>query len=183
MKKWMINKWMVSVLTACLALPAMAQQDSLKDLPGYIDFGEMSAVYGEPKVMINIGGSILNFVVKMADEGDGDTADMMKNLKGVRIQVYSTEGQDATAALDQVSTMKGILSAQNWEPIVQVNEDGEQAQIFLKLSDDQMQGLAVMAVNEEEAVFINIIGMLDPAQLGQVMDNFDIDIDDHVEVD
>jgi hypothetical protein len=46
-----------------------------------------------------------------------------------------------------------------------------------------MEGLTVMAVNDEEAVFINIIGQLDPEQLGAVMNSFDIDIDQHLEVD
>jgi hypothetical protein len=178
-----MNKFLIAALSAMLALPAMAQDDSLKDLPGYIDFGEMSEYYGEPKVMINIGGSILRFVSGMASEDDPEAAAIMENLKGVRIQVYSTEGSDATPALDQASTMKGLLQAQNWEPIVQVNEDDEKAYIFIKLNADEMEGLAVMAVDDEEAVFINIIGMLDPNQLSQVMDNFDIDIDDHMELD
>ena len=35
-----------------------------------------------------------------------------------------------------------------------------------------------MAVDEEEAVFINVIGSLDPNELSQVMDNFDVDVGD-----
>lgn len=177
-----MKKFLIAALTALLALPAMAQEDALKDLPGYIDFGELSAVYGEPKVLINIGGSVLRFVSGMASEGDPDTAEMMGNLKGVRIQVYSTEGQDASAALDRADQLKGFLSKQDWEPIVQVNDEGEKAYIFIKLAGDDMEGLAVMAVDDSEAVFINIIGKLDPNQLADVMDNFDVDIDDHLEV-
>ena len=180
-----MKKLLIAALTAMLSLPAMAavaQEDSLKDLPGYIDFGEMSDYYGEPKVMINIGGSILRFVSGFAAEDDPEAAEMMRNLKGVRIQVYSTEDADAGPALDQASNMKSLLQSQNWEPIVQVNEPDNQAHIFMKLNNDKMEGLAVMAVDGNEAVFINIIGQLDPNQLSQVMDNFDVDIDDHLDV-
>jgi len=175
-----MNKWMktalASLLGLVLALPAAAQEDALKDLPGYVDFGIFPSIYGEPKVMINLGGSILKFVGGMSEDNP-ETAALLSQLKGVRINVYSVEGGSADAALQQIAQVKTMLQSSSWEPIVQVNEDGEQAQIFIKLSGDVIEGLTVMAVDEEEAVFINIIGQLQPDQLSQVMDNFDIDID------
>ncbi|MDZ4728367.1 MAG: DUF4252 domain-containing protein [Xanthomonadales bacterium] len=167
-------------LSIIVALPAMAQEDALKGLPGYVDFGELQGVYGEPKVMINLGGSILKFVGGMSKD-DPETTALLDKLKGVRINVYSIDGKP-DAALQKVSQVKSLLQSGSWEPIVQVNEEGEQAQIFIKFSGDVMEGLTVMAVDEEEAVFINIIGQLDPAQLSQVMENFDIDIDSHLEM-
>ena len=41
-------------LGALLALPAMAQGDALKDYPGYVDFGELSTLFGEPTVQIAV---------------------------------------------------------------------------------------------------------------------------------
>jgi hypothetical protein len=177
MKKWMKTA-LAGVMGLALSLPVAAQEDALVGLPGYVDFGELSSVYGEPKVMINLGGSILRFVGGLSKD-DPETAALLEKLKGVRINVYSMDG-NPDAALQKVSQVKSMLQSAKWEPIVQVNEDGEQAQIFIKLVGDNMEGLTVMAVDEEEAVFINIIGQLDPAQLSQVMDNFDIDIDDHI---
>ena len=48
---------------------------------------------------------------------------------------------------------------------------------FLKIAGEAIDGLVLMAVDDEEAVFINIIGSLDPSELSQVMDNFDVDLD------
>jgi len=175
-----MKKWMIAALAALLAMPAMAQEDALKDLPGYVGFGELGAVYGEPKVMINIGGTILKFVGAAAKD-DPEAAEIFSQLKGVRINVYDTKG-DPDAAMQQLNQVKGLLKTNHWEPIVQVNEDGEQAQIFLKVNGDKMEGLTVMAVNDEEAVFINIIGQLNPEQLGAVMDKFDVDVGD-LEID
>ena len=57
-----MNKWMIAVLIATLSLSVAAQQDELEDLPGYVEFGELASFYGEPTVMINIGGVLLNFM-------------------------------------------------------------------------------------------------------------------------
>ncbi len=170
-----MNKWMIAVLAATFSLSAMAQQDELEELPGYIEFGELASVYGEPKVMINIGGALLNFM-SAATKDDPEAAMLFKHLKGVRINVYSTNGQ-LEPALEQLTKVKNILSEKNWEPIVQVKESDEEVQIFMKTDGEGIQGLVVMAVDKDEAVFINILGMIDPSQLSEVMDQFDIDTD------
>ena len=111
----------------------------------------------------------------------GDAA-IFNKLKGVRVSVYSTEG-NLDAALDQVNRVKGALIASDWEPIVQVNDEDEQVQIFMKMAGNKMDGLTLMAVDDEEAVFINVIGQLDPQELAEVMNNFDIDIEDALDID
>ena len=175
MKKWMNNKWAVVALTALISLPVMAQEDELKALPGYVDFGELESVYGEPKVMVNIGGMLLQFA-SAATKDDPETAELLSGLQGVRINVYSTEGQ-TEPAMSQIKRVKDMLKASDWEPIVQVNEDGEQVQIFMKVDGEGMQGLTIMAVDSEEAVFLNILGAIDPTKVSQVMDNFGVDVD------
>ena len=54
--------------------------------------------------------------------------------------------------------------------------------IFMKINGDVVEGITVMAVDDTEAAFINVIGNLNPAELEKVMDNFDVEIgngDDH----
>ena len=177
-----MKRILITAVCALLAVPAMAQEDALKDLPGYVDFGEMNSIYGEPKINISIGGSLLGFVGAMAKNDDPEAAAIFNKLKGVRVSVYSTEGNSG-AAIDQVKRVKNLLTASDWEPIVQVNDDGEQVQIFMKMAGNKMEGLTLMAVDDEEAVFINVIGQLDPQELAAVMDNFDIDIEDAMEID
>ena len=178
MNHWM-NKLCVGALTALLALPAVAQEDELKALPGYVDFGTLESVYGEPKVMVNIGGFLLGFM-SQATKDDPEAAALMGGLKGVRINIYSTEGQVAPA-MEQLNHVKNLLQGENWEPIVQVNEADENVQIFMKADGEGMQGLTVMAVDKDEAVFLNILGSIDPDKLGEVMGQFDVDVD--VDVD
>ena len=177
-----MKRFFVIMICALLAMPAMAQEDALKDLPGFVDFGEMNSLYGEPKVSISIGGALLGFVGAMAENSDPETAAIFSKLKGVQVSVYSTEGK-TDAALEQVSRVKSALTASDWQPIVQVNEDDAPVQIFMMMASDTLNGLTLMAVDDEEAVFINVIGQLDPNELAAVMDNFDVDIENALDID
>ena len=49
--------------------------------------------------------------------------------------------------------------------------------MFTKVEGDKMLGMAIMVVNEEEAVFLNILGEIDPAQVGRVVDQLNVGVD------
>ena len=163
------------VLTASLAFPAWAQEDAMKGLPGYVDFGSLTALYGEPSVEIAVGQSLLNMVSAFAASEDPEAAQLFKRLQGVRIQVFET-AKAPEGALEQVSAVASNLSDSGWEPVVKVSSKDEQVRIFMKINGDRVEGITVMAVDDEEAAFINVIGNLNPAELEKVMDNFDVEI-------
>jgi hypothetical protein len=174
--KRLMTKFAVGLFCAMLALPAIAQEDELKDLPGYVNFGDLSATYGEPKITINLGGTMLNFVGMMSSSESPETSELISKLKGIRVQIYSMD-ENADAAKSQFSQVKGDLKTSGWEPIVQINEDNEQVLVYMKNVKGNMEGMTVMVVDDEEAVFVNIIGQLNPAELGKVMESFDVDVD------
>jgi hypothetical protein len=174
--KRLMTKFAVGIFCAMLALPAIAQEDELKDLPGYVNFGDLSATYGEPKMTINLGGTMLNFVGMMSSSESPETSELISKLKGIRVQIYSMD-ENADAAKSQFSQVKGELKTSGWEPIVQINEDNEQVLVYMKNVKGNMEGMTVMVVDDEEAVFVNIIGQLNPAELGKVMESFDVDVD------
>ncbi len=176
MKTILMNKFMTGLFCTLLSLPAIAQEDELKDLAGYVDFGDLSAAYGEPKITINLGGTMLNFVGMMSSAESPETSELISKLKGIRVQMYAID-ENADAAKTQFSKVKGNLKSSGWEPIVQINEEDEQVLIYMKMAGGNIEGLTVMVVDEEEAVFVNIIGQLNPAELGKVMKSLDVDVD------
>jgi hypothetical protein len=176
MKRSIVTKILTGLFCTLLALPAMAQEDELKDLPGYVDFGDLSATYGDPKITINLGGTMLGFVGMMSSAESPETSELISKLKGIRVQIYSMD-EDASAAKDQFGKTRKGLKSSGWEPVVQINEDDEQVLVYMKMEDDNMEGMTVMVVDDEEAVFVNIIGQLNPAELGKVMESFDVDVD------
>ncbi len=176
MKPSMLNKLIIGIFCTLLSLPAIAQEDELKDLPGYVDFGDLSSLYGEPKIIINLGGTMLNFVRMMSSAESPETADLISKLKGIRVMIYETD-ENTDAAKRQFAEVKSTLKSSGWEPIVQVNDDDEQVMIYMKMKGENMEGITVMVVDEDEAVFINVIGQLNPAELGKVMKALDVDVD------
>ena len=182
MKLAIFKTLMIGVLCALVSMPVMAQEDALKDLDGFIDFGDLSATYGEPKISINIGGSLLQLVGMVSGESNKGTSDLLSELKGVRVFGYPI-GDDPSVARQKFGEVKSTLKSKGWEPVVQVNEEDEQVLIFMKMNGSTMEGMTVMTVDEEEVMFINIIGQLDPKQLGKVMQGLDVDIDGALEID
>jgi len=176
------SKFLIFVFTALLAWPGWAQDELLKDLPGYVDFGQLNEIFGEPSVEIAVGQSLLGMVSAFSASDDPETAALFKRLKGVRVNVFKTNGL-ATGALDHVKSVSSRLGKLGWEPVVKVNSDDEQVRIFMKINGGAVEGITVMAVEEDEAVFINVIGSLNPAELAKVMNNFDVDLEGDAKAD
>lgn len=186
MKTSIYRKALVLCATLLISLPAAAQEDSLKDYPGYVDFGELSNIFGEPTVQISVGESLLGLVGSLSASEDPEAAELFNRLNGVRVNVFETTSMPS-GAIDLVKSTSIQLSELGWESVVTVNSQDEQVRIFMMINNDQVEGITVMAVEETEAVFVNVIGSINPEELGKVMNNFDIDIngdnDDHHEDD
>jgi len=176
MKRLLINKFVIGLLCTLFTLPVIAQEDELKSLAGYVDFGDLSATYGEPKITINLGGTMLNFVGMMSSSESPETSNLISKLKGIRVQIYSMD-KNVDAAMGQFDKTKSHLKSSGWEPIVQVNEEDEQVLLYMKTVNGHMEGMTVMVVDDEEAVFVNVIGQLNPTELAQVMERFDVKVD------
>ena len=182
MKNSIFKTLIIGVACTLISMPVLAQEDELKDLAGFVDFGDLSETYGEPKISINIGGTLLQFVGLMSENDNPETSEMMSQLKGVRVFGYPIE-EDPTVARQKFGEVKKALKSKGWEPVVQVNEDDEQVLIYMKMNGNSMEGMTVMTVDDEEVMFINIIGKLDPKQLGKVMEGLDVDIDGSLNLD
>lgn len=169
-------KLFVFLISIFVALPVMAQTDELRDEPGYVDFGLLNEAYGEPRVEINIGTALLGFIGALADDDDPEAAAIFDKLKGIRVSIYKVDG-DASAAINHIDEVASKLSAQNWTSIVKVNDDGENVRIMIKMTGNKIDGLTVMAAeDDDEAVFINVIGEIDPEDLSKITDTLDIDL-------
>jgi hypothetical protein len=148
---------------------------------GYVNFANLDSVYGEPKVMVNLNKTMLGFISKI-NMSDPEASELISKLKAVRVQIYNMTGNDQPA-LDLIAKVSKDIKTKNWLPIVSVNEEDEKVRIFTKITDDIMDGLMVMVINNKdqnegrEAVFINIVGEIDPAQINKVTESLNIDVD------
>lgn len=174
MKSLTIRKILVLGLTALLALPAMAQEDALKDFPGYVDFGELGEIFGEPTVQISVGESLLGLVGSLSAKDDPQAAELFNRLNGVRVNVFENTAMPPEG-VEYVKSVSQKLAGLGWESVVTVNSAEEQVRIFMKINGEKIDGITVMVVEDTEAVFVNVIGDISPAELEKVMDNFDVE--------
>ena len=148
---------------------------------GQIDFDDLSSFYGEPKVEINLSAGLMNMVGSFARSEDPEIAEILSNLEFIKVRVYNLNGkvEKANSTIDAVSKQ---LRAQKWETLVTVNdnEEHQKVRIFSKTTNNVIDGVVVMVVSAEkeagEAVFINIVGEIDPNKIAKITDNLNIDI-------
>lgn len=167
----------VFFLGLCLSTQAMASPQ------GKIDFDDLSDFYGEPKVEVNLSTAMLGLVAAFAAQEEPEFAELAAAIESIKIRVYSLNGE-TKKAMTMVDTVSKKIRKDNWEPIVSVNEENEKIRIFTRMTNEVMDGLVVMVVDSQddqgEAVFINIVGEIDPAKLSTLTKSLDINIGDQL---
>ncbi|EAQ98163.1 DUF4252 domain-containing protein [Congregibacter litoralis] len=163
-----------ALVLSLLLAPASAHSADVAsaDLPGYVDFSALADEYGEARVTINLSGSILGLVASLKHDNPA-ASETLKNLDSVRVQVYDTAG-NTSAAASRMDAVSGKLMNAEWEQVIRVREAGERVHVFMKQGDNRIKGLMIMAVDPEEAVFINILGDIDPAHLETVVSQMNV---------
>ena len=101
--------------------------------------------------------------------------EQLRTLGGqIDVPVFSEPSDPVAVAFDEdcrlfVVEMRGYSEDRD--------KDLGQIRLLVDVDGDTVKGITVMAVEPTEAVFVNVIGDLNPAELEKVMDNFDVDID------
>ncbi len=150
--------------------------------PGYIempDFGNGD----EAKIEVNLNENMIKLVAKFLKGEDPELYDMLINLKLVRVEVYELSAAVRRKFASQSSRAVEVLDDNDWERIVRVREDDQQAYVYIKPSDDYewIQGIVVLAMEDDEAVFVNIVGDIKPEDISRIGEHFDRAV--HVSLD
>lgn len=172
-------------LLACVLLAtagtiaAQDWQETLRAQPGYVDFGDLSALLGEePKVEVMLGGPLITFLAEASRGEDPEMADMLSGLTAIRVHVFELDNGDTKAARERVEELSRRLVQDNWQRTVKVNDKDSPVNMFVRTDGNNIAGLAVMVVSgDSEAVFINIVGNVDPVALGRLASKFGVSVD------
>ena len=145
----------------------------IESKPGYAKLTMPSWFLTDTKIAINLGPKCLKPVRWMINRIVHDhelelseqlLLSMLQDLQGVQLRVYEVENnrQVFDQAIDEsVATLK----QKDWQTILRVREDGEHVVIMKSGNDDSISGVSVLASTPENAVFINLMGHIDPESI------------------
>jgi hypothetical protein len=185
------NRLLPSVFAVAALLAAsmssVAQEPSIKDHPGFFDFDVIPrSIQLEPNVEINIKGALLRLAAEATVREDPELAEMLRNLKLIRVFTYENDGWTDQQKLDFSGLARRIgtqLEEKGWDIVARVRDRDEHVFVYLREVREAVEGMIVMVVEADEAVFVNITGTIDPAQVGRIGSRFDIDVLQDVEID
>ncbi len=164
-----------------------AQDNAIRNHPGFFDFDVIPAsIQIEPNVEINIKGALLRLAAEATTREDPELAEMLGKLKLIRVFTYENDGwtdEQRGQFTDIARRIGGQLEEKGWDIVARVRDEDEQVFVYLREIEDLFEGMVVMVVEAEEAVFVNITGTIDPAQVGRIGSRFDIDVLEDVRID
>ncbi len=161
---------LLSVLLLLLVLPSAAQR--IEESPGYFD---LSALEGfedqETTLEVNVKGALLRMVAEAARLEDDSLAEMLLKLRAIQVRGYTLDDRAVSALIDRLGPVARRLAADGWERVVRVREEDEFVEMLVRdISGDHVEGMIVFVVNEgeNETILVNIVGKIDPADIGRI---------------
>ena len=147
--------------------------------PGYVDVGQLMASAKGKFVEVNLSTGMLKFAAKLAARQEPEAAELIGNLKRIRVNVVSLDDSNRKEAVAQITSIRQKLEAQGWTQMVTVREQdgGDNVDIHVKQhGDDIIEGLVVTVIDHKgEAVVVNIVGNISAEQISKVAENLNIE--------
>ena len=149
------------------------------DEPGYVDFGKLSAAPHSQFVEVNLQSGLLKFAAKIAAAHEPDAAELLKNIRHVRVNVVGLDESNKATILERMESIRADLAGKGWEKIVTVREakgdGGDDVAIFMKSDDDTIQGIVVTVLEKKgNAVFVNVVGNIRAEELARLGEKLDL---------
>lgn len=165
---------------AVFSAPPLAAQPLIEDQPGYVAFDVLSELVDvEPHIEILLKGSLLRLAAEASRAEDEELAELLLGLKAIRVEGYRLGYSRRELAEKLRSAARSIskdLRNRGWYRVARVREEENEVYLYVKENGDEIDGLTAMVINEDgEAVFVNIVGQIDPSQIGRIGRKFDID--------
>jgi len=147
----------------------------IEEHPGYFPIDELQFLSPDDlSVEINLRGAMLRLIGKVAADDDPEFAQVMNNLEAIRVQIAPTDHLQADAIRKGLDNGVAMLEKMGWYRMVLTRDEGEEVHIYGREDEGDLQGLTVLAIEDEEVIVLNLVGRIDPDQLGSLMSGLDL---------
>ena len=161
----------ISVLIMLMALPALANpREDYEKMAGYVDFAELGLTDKvEPRVEVLLRGPLLKICRATLEGEEPGLARALDDIKLISVNVFPIDDIDTKALSKNTKKLAEGLEKKGWEMAIRVRERDEDVYIYLLPGkDDNIEGLVVMAIDDDDATFVNIVGTIDPEKIGRI---------------
>jgi hypothetical protein len=168
-----IKLFTVATLAVAFALPGFAASN-----PGEVDFGSMPSAKGREFVEVNLQSNLISLAAKIVRKQEPEVAELLSNIKRVRVNVVGLDDSNRGTVDEKMQAVRADLESRGWTQVVTVrSENGENVNIHIKTGEnDVIQGLVVTVIDSgREAVFVNIVGNIDPDKIAEIANRLDIE--------
>ena len=167
------------LVVSSLSLAAVAGARAADAEPGFVDFGQLMPSAKGQFVEVNLSSGLLRFAAKIAAHQEPEAAELMANLKRIRVNVVGLDDTNRTGTIERMETIRRKLETEGWTQIVSVREPGQGDNVNVHVKqhgDDAIDGLVITVIDQKgEAVFVNIVGNISADQISKIADKFDIE--------
>ena len=146
---------------------------------GSVDFGRLLPSAHGQFVDINLSQGMLKFAAKIAADQESAAADLIGNLKQIRINVVGMDDSNRADTVGKVQALGRELELEGWTQVAAVRDgnSGDNINVHIKQHGaDIIDGVVVTVLNQNgEAVFINVVGNIRVDQLGVIAEKLGLD--------
>lgn len=183
MKTLLRTATLTALVATSLALPLRAEDQPA----GFVDFGKFAPPAGGGQfVEVNVQSQLINLAARLTEKKEPEVASLLRGLKSVRVNVVGLDDANRAANIEKIEAARTKLESQGWSKLVTVREanDGDNVAIFAKMKgDDSIEGLVVTVIDRKgEAVFVNIVGTINPDKIAALADKYDLEPLRHVKI-
>jgi len=109
------------------------------------------------------------------DPDDAEVREVIKGLKGIYVKSFTFE-KDGEYSRAEVESVLSQLRGDGWSKIVTVTSKkaGDNVEVYLNTSGDQISGLAVLSIEPKEFTVVNIVGPIDLEKLSKLEGQFGV---------
>lgn len=130
---------------------------------------------GEPTIEVDLGPEMLKLLGEATKGETGEPGVALQGITNVRFRMYEEVDDDMQDVLRFVDATATRLQADGWQAVVRIRDGTDLIRVYMKPgTGGNLAGVSFMMTSGDgsdgggEAMFINVTGAFQPAQLGQL---------------
>ena len=152
-------------------------QSVIRESTGFVDFESVERLFdATPTLAVTIEGRMLELVAEATREEDFELAELLLKLEAIQIRGFPVTPSSFSWMARRADTFSDDLQEAGWSVVVHLRDDARYIDMYVEEGNDGIRGLMLMVLDqlESEAVFVNIVGDIDPGELGRIGSKFNI---------